>query len=172
MTRICRRWRGMRLAQVNLGNSPVTDISVLKGMPIKFLCVNITRVEDLSPLEGMPLERLDANRLVRSRTSVPLPRCQSNRWPSPARRSPTIPRSGICLSRRSSSTISRTPRPASAFDSDAGDDQRQERCRVPRQRRQVGREPEKAFGSNLRQADKSFLEIPPKLLRVFVAKDA
>ena len=34
------------------------DLEPLKGMSLKFLCVNCSRTDDLSPLQGMPLEKL------------------------------------------------------------------------------------------------------------------
>jgi hypothetical protein len=44
-----------------LDDTLVTDLSVLKGLPLKSLRIQSTRVSDLSPLQGMPLEELWLN---------------------------------------------------------------------------------------------------------------
>ncbi len=48
----------MPLEWLSLGNTPVDDLTPLKGMPLETLMLSNTRVEDLSPLEGMPLKQL------------------------------------------------------------------------------------------------------------------
>ena len=44
--------------RVNLDNSAITDLSVLRGAPISELWLMETGVSDLSPLRGMPLRKL------------------------------------------------------------------------------------------------------------------
>ncbi|MDD5677250.1 MAG: protein kinase [Kiritimatiellae bacterium] len=39
--------------------APLSDLSPLKGLPLKEVCVSDTRVKDISPLAGMPLTKLD-----------------------------------------------------------------------------------------------------------------
>jgi len=49
----------MPLELLRMGSNPqITDISALKGMPIKNLQIPDTRVRDISPLKGMPLTDL------------------------------------------------------------------------------------------------------------------
>lgn len=45
--------------RLSLQSTPTSDLSHLKGVPLKYLDLHHTHVRDLSPLEGMPLERLD-----------------------------------------------------------------------------------------------------------------
>jgi internalin A len=40
----------------------VTDLSPLKGLPLKRLAIHFTKVSDMSPLQGMKLEYLDCYR--------------------------------------------------------------------------------------------------------------
>ena len=44
---------------LNLDNTNVSDLTPLKGMPLKVLWLINTNVSDLTPLKGMPLEELD-----------------------------------------------------------------------------------------------------------------
>ena len=39
--------------------APLSDLSPLKGLPLRELCVSHTRVKDLAPLGGLPLTKLD-----------------------------------------------------------------------------------------------------------------
>jgi len=59
--------RGLRLKAVCIGHSLVSDLSPLAGMPLKELAVGGTQVSDLSPLAGMPLERIICDPAVASR---------------------------------------------------------------------------------------------------------
>jgi len=45
----------MPLTTFNCKDTPVSDLSILKGMPLKFLIVVNTKVTDLTPLAGMEL---------------------------------------------------------------------------------------------------------------------
>jgi hypothetical protein len=38
-------------------DTPVADLSVLKGLPLKSLRMSRTKVSDLSPLQGLPLKQ-------------------------------------------------------------------------------------------------------------------
>lgn len=51
----------MPLEKLCLNYTKVSDLSPLKGMPLKYLGTANNRVVDLSPLKGMPLTRLEAN---------------------------------------------------------------------------------------------------------------
>ncbi len=49
--------RGMPLTQMNIGgNGLEIDLSPLAGAPLRFLCINITKISDISPLKGAPLK--------------------------------------------------------------------------------------------------------------------
>jgi len=50
--------RGAPLRRLEI-NSTVSDLSPLQGMPLRALHVNTTKVADLSPLKGAPLEELE-----------------------------------------------------------------------------------------------------------------
>jgi hypothetical protein len=41
-----------------LDDTPVTDLSALKGLPLKSLRMYRTKVPDLAPLKGLPLKQL------------------------------------------------------------------------------------------------------------------
>ena len=51
--------KGMPLKVLTLDYTKVTDLTTLEWMPLKWLYLYGTNVTDLSPLEGMPLKRLD-----------------------------------------------------------------------------------------------------------------
>ncbi len=46
--------------ELDLSNTPITDLTPLKGAPISKLWINDTAVSDLEPLRGLPLKRLFA----------------------------------------------------------------------------------------------------------------
>jgi hypothetical protein len=50
--------KGMPLKHLNFAHSQVTDLLALPGMPLVELWCNGTKVSDLSPLKRMPLKRL------------------------------------------------------------------------------------------------------------------
>jgi eukaryotic-like serine/threonine-protein kinase len=54
--------RGLRLKTLCVSDNPVSDLSPLGGMSLEVLECYRTPVEDLTPLKGMPLTTLDANR--------------------------------------------------------------------------------------------------------------
>ena len=54
--------RGMPLKRLNLGSSGVSDLGPLRGMPLTMLFLSETRVADLSPLKGARLELFTAER--------------------------------------------------------------------------------------------------------------
>jgi hypothetical protein len=41
-----------------LDNTPVTDLSALKGLPLESLRIYRTKVSDLAPLKGLPLNQI------------------------------------------------------------------------------------------------------------------
>ena len=47
--------KGLPLREFYGGNNPITDLSPLKGMPLQTLFVWNTKVADISPVKGMPL---------------------------------------------------------------------------------------------------------------------
>jgi Leucine-rich repeat (LRR) protein len=50
----------MQLVRLDVGRTPVSDLSPLEGMPLTNLsCNSCGKVVNLSPLRGMPLTRLD-----------------------------------------------------------------------------------------------------------------
>ena len=63
--------RGMPLKLLQLTGNPVSDLSPLKGMPLDGLYLDDTQVLDLSPLKDMPLRELDLTR-VRATDLSPL----------------------------------------------------------------------------------------------------
>ncbi|MEI8382167.1 MAG: protein kinase [Planctomycetota bacterium] len=58
--------RGMPIERLSLWKTKVTDLSVLKGMPLKYLELSHTPITDLDPLRDMPLKNL---RLFRTQVS-------------------------------------------------------------------------------------------------------
>ncbi len=51
--------KGMKLKSLNIGGGEVKfDLEALRGQPLNFLCLNLTKVDDLSPLQGMPIDQL------------------------------------------------------------------------------------------------------------------
>jgi hypothetical protein len=54
--------RGLPLKRLSCEDNPLSDLSPLAGMPLEALTCYRTQVEDLAPLKGMPLSELDANR--------------------------------------------------------------------------------------------------------------
>jgi len=52
---------GLPLKFLSLKNCPVSDVAVIKGMPLEQLALEETQVSDLSPLSGMPLHSLWLN---------------------------------------------------------------------------------------------------------------
>ncbi len=50
--------KGAPISDLNIGATAVTDLTALHGMPLKKLSLGGTKVTDLSPLEGMQLEVL------------------------------------------------------------------------------------------------------------------
>lgn len=50
--------RGVPLTELDLYNLPITDISPLEGMQLRILYLEGTHVSDISVLKGMPLEEL------------------------------------------------------------------------------------------------------------------
>ena len=51
--------KGMRLKSLNIGGGEdKIDLEALRGQPLKFLCLNHTKIDDLSPLKGMSIEKL------------------------------------------------------------------------------------------------------------------
>jgi hypothetical protein len=53
--------RGLPLKELNFWDNPVSDLSPLAGMPLEELVCTRTPVADLTPLQGMPLKVLQAN---------------------------------------------------------------------------------------------------------------
>ncbi|MEW4487903.1 hypothetical protein AB1L42_07450 [Thalassoglobus sp. JC818] len=49
---------GRNFTVADLGNSGITTLEPLRGLPLKVLNLSQTRVTDLSPLEGMKIERM------------------------------------------------------------------------------------------------------------------
>lgn len=47
------------LIEIDLSNTPTSDISEYKGLPVKRVSLSYTDVKDISPLKGAPLEHLD-----------------------------------------------------------------------------------------------------------------
>ncbi|TWT52038.1 Internalin-A precursor [Thalassoglobus neptunius] len=54
--------RGLPLKVLNLSQTRVTDLSPLEGMKIERMGISETDISDMSPLTGAPLEHLDATR--------------------------------------------------------------------------------------------------------------
>jgi Leucine-rich repeat (LRR) protein len=50
---------GLPLENLNIRNYPVSDISMLRKMPLKSICLAKSNVRDISALKGMELERVD-----------------------------------------------------------------------------------------------------------------
>ncbi|MEO6738968.1 MAG: hypothetical protein ABIP20_01870, partial [Chthoniobacteraceae bacterium] len=50
--------KGAPISSLSLDNTDVSDLSPLRGMALKTLGLNHTKVTDLSPLQGLPLEEL------------------------------------------------------------------------------------------------------------------
>jgi Leucine-rich repeat (LRR) protein len=53
--------RGLPLASLNLSYTRITDLSPLEGMQLRELRAGYTRVHDLTPLQGMPLRVLNVS---------------------------------------------------------------------------------------------------------------
>jgi serine/threonine protein kinase/Leucine-rich repeat (LRR) protein len=53
--------RGVPISHLEINNTAITDLSPLRGIPLKTLYIDETSVTDLSPLQGMPLEDLSAS---------------------------------------------------------------------------------------------------------------
>jgi formylglycine-generating enzyme required for sulfatase activity/serine/threonine protein kinase len=53
--------RGMQLRTLDCNNTRVADLAPLRGMPLKELAFQHTRVSDLAPLADMPLEHLNCS---------------------------------------------------------------------------------------------------------------
>jgi hypothetical protein len=51
--------KGAPISVLNISKTAVADLSPLQGMPIKILKLDTTQVTDLTPLKGMPLEDLN-----------------------------------------------------------------------------------------------------------------
>ena len=57
--RALRGLRGLKMDRdESKGQSPLADVSPLRGLPLEELCLDFTSVTDLSPLQGMPLQKL------------------------------------------------------------------------------------------------------------------
>ncbi len=54
--------KGVPLAVLRAGGTRISDLEPLRGMPLRILQVQSTSVEDLSPLRGMPLIELNISR--------------------------------------------------------------------------------------------------------------
>jgi hypothetical protein len=46
------------LQDLVLGDTPVSDLSALKGLSLRSLRIRKTKVSDLTPLKGMPLKEI------------------------------------------------------------------------------------------------------------------
>ena len=62
--------KGMPLKKLTLENVKVSDISALEGMPLEELSLQGTQVQDLGPLKGMPLKKLSIRRTLVSNIKV------------------------------------------------------------------------------------------------------
>jgi hypothetical protein len=62
----------MKLTLLQCGDTMVTDLSPVKGMPLGNLNADRTQVSDLSPLRGMPLGSLSLNNCTQVSDLSPL----------------------------------------------------------------------------------------------------
>jgi hypothetical protein len=71
---------GMKLESLTIEGTPVSDLSVLRGMPLKWLDLYEVRcVSNLVPLEGMPLEYLNVTGTALGNLDS-VPSLKSLRW--------------------------------------------------------------------------------------------
>lgn len=54
--------KGLPIKELHISGTDVTDLSPLKGMPLEILDISNTEVKDLSALRGMPLKTIDLDR--------------------------------------------------------------------------------------------------------------
>jgi tetratricopeptide (TPR) repeat protein len=64
--------RGLRLKELNLGGTVISNLEPLRGMPLESLDLSETLVSDLEPLTGMRLKRLQLNHAERMKELAPL----------------------------------------------------------------------------------------------------
>ena len=53
--------KGMPLKQLNIASSPVEDLAPLRGMKLERLSIAGTKVIDLTPIKGMPITSMDVS---------------------------------------------------------------------------------------------------------------